>query len=148
MARRRTAAWRSGCPLNASVEMLGDRWSLLILRDMMLRGFRSYKQFLESYEGIATNILANRLRHLESYGIIVSERDPYDGRKVLYSLTSKGIALAPVLTEMVLWAAAHEETANPGLIGRIEEDKEKFLADILALWKRQRKAPPRSVPSK
>ena len=57
---------RSGCPLNASVEMLGDRWSLLIIRDMMLRGFRSYKQFLESYEGIATNILADRLRRLES----------------------------------------------------------------------------------
>jgi DNA-binding HxlR family transcriptional regulator len=126
--------------------MLGDRWSLLILRDMMLRGFRSYKQFLESYEGIATNILANRL-HLESHGIIVSEKDPSDGRKLLYSLTSKGIALAPVLTEMVLWAAAYEETANPGLIRRIKEDKEKFLADILELWKRQRKAPPHAVQS-
>jgi DNA-binding HxlR family transcriptional regulator len=127
--------------------MLGDRWSLLILRDMMLRGFRSYKQFLESYEGIATNILANRLRHLESHGIIVSEKDPSDGRMLLYSLTSKGMALAPVLTEMVLWAAAHEETANPGLIRRIKEDKEKFLADILGLWKRQRKASPHVVQS-
>ena len=143
MARRRTAAWRSGCPLNASVEMLGDRWSLLILRDMMLRGFRRYKQFLESYEGIATNILANRLRHLESNGIIVSDTDPSDGRKLLYSLTSKGIALAPVLTEMVLWAAAYEKTANPGLVRRIKDDKEKFLADILELWKRG-KTPPRS----
>jgi DNA-binding HxlR family transcriptional regulator len=125
--------------------MLGDRWSLLILRDMMLRGFRSYKQFLESYEGIATNILANRLRHLESHGIIISDADPSDGRKLLYSLTPKGIALAPVLTEMVLWAAAYEETANPGLIHRIKKDKQKFLADILELWKKQRKAPPPSA---
>ena len=61
---------RSGCPLNASVEMLGDRWSLLIIRDMMLCAARSYKEFLECYEGIATNILADRLRKLMAYGII------------------------------------------------------------------------------
>ena len=145
MLRRRTVDWRSGCPLNASVEMLGDRWSLLILRDMMLRGFRSYKQFLESYEGIATNILANRLRHLEAHGIIVSDTNPSDGRKLVYSLTAKGIALAPVLTEMVLWAAAHEETANPALIRRIKKDKEKFLADIRELWKKQRRPRPHSA---
>ncbi len=66
--------WRSGCPLNASVEILGDRWSLLIIRDMMLRGFRTYKEFLESYEGIATNILADRLRKLIAHGIITTER--------------------------------------------------------------------------
>jgi hypothetical protein len=65
---RSSAKWRSGCPLNASVEMLGDRWSLLILRDMMLRELRTYKEFLESFEGIATNILADRLRKLEAYG--------------------------------------------------------------------------------
>ncbi|MHA4875029.1 winged helix-turn-helix transcriptional regulator, partial [Enterococcus faecium] len=91
-------------PLNASVEILGDRWSLLIIRDMMLRGFRSYKEFLGSYEKIATNILADRLRRLESYGIITTEPDPADGRKVIYLLTSKGLDLAPIMTEMVLWA--------------------------------------------
>src|SRR5712671_6437258 len=100
---------RSGCPLNASVEMLGDRWSLLIIRDMMLRGYRTYKEFLQSYEGIATNILADRLRKLQAHGIITAQRDPADGRKLIYLLTLKGIDLAPVLTEMVLWAAAHEE---------------------------------------
>src|SRR5437764_14214107 len=82
---------RSGCPLNASVEMLGDRWSLLIIRDMMLRGFRTYKEFLECYEGIATNILADRLRKLVAYGILSTELDPSDGRKVIYLLTEKGI---------------------------------------------------------
>jgi DNA-binding HxlR family transcriptional regulator len=125
---------RSGCPLNASVEMLGDRWSLLILRDMMLRGFRSYKEFLESYEGIATNILAGRLRRLQSYGIIAAEQDPSDGRKLIYVLTAKGIDLAPVLTEMVLWAAAHEETENQALIRQMQADKEKFLAAIRQRW--------------
>src|SRR3981189_1437887 len=119
---------RSGCPLNASVEMLGDRWSLLIIRDMMLRGARSYKTFMECYEGIATNILADRLRKLVAYGIIATEPDPSDGRKVIYSLTRKGIDLAPVLTEMVLWAAAHEETGNQALVRQMQQDRENFLA--------------------
>jgi DNA-binding HxlR family transcriptional regulator len=126
---------RSGCPLNASVEMLGDRWSLLIIRDMMLLGYRSFKQFLNSHERIATNILANRLRRLESYGIIASSPDPSDGRKLIYSLTKKGQDLAPVLTEMVLWAAAHEETGNQALVGLMKKDKAKFLAEIRKRWK-------------
>ena len=125
---------RSGCPLNASVEMLGDRWSLLIIRDMMLPGFRTYKEFLQSYEGIATNILADRLRKLEAYGIITTERDPADGRKLLYSLTPKGIDLAPVLTEMVLWAAAHEDTGNQALVRQMKKDKEQFLAAVRHRW--------------
>jgi DNA-binding HxlR family transcriptional regulator len=125
---------RSGCPLNASVEMLGDRWSLLILRDMMLRGFRSYKQFLESYEGIATNILADRLRKLQSYGIIAAEQDPADGRKLIYVLTAKGIDLAPALTEMVLWAAAHERTENQALVRLMKKDKAQFLTGIRQRW--------------
>jgi len=110
--------------------MLGDRWSLLIIRDMMLRGFRSYKEFMDCYEGIATNILADRLRKLTAYGIITAEPDPSDRRKVIYSLTRKGIDLAPVLTEMVLWAAAHEDTGNRALVRQMREDKEKFLAGV------------------
>jgi DNA-binding HxlR family transcriptional regulator len=114
--------------------MLGDRWSLLILRDMMLRGFRTFKEFMECYEGIATNILADRLRRLLSYGIITAEPDPSDGRKLIYLLTRKGIDLAPVLTEMVLWAAAHEETGNQALVQLMRADKEKFLAGARQRW--------------
>jgi len=114
--------------------MLGDRWSLLIIRDMMLRGFRTYKEFLGSYEGIATNILADRLRRLKAYGIITTERHPSDGRQRIYSLSAKGIDLAPVLTEMVLWAAAHEETANPSLVRLMQKDKEQFLSGIRQRW--------------
>ncbi len=125
---------RSPCPLNASVEMLGDRWSLLIIRDMMLRGFQTYKEFLECYEGIATNILADRLRRLVEYGIIEMKRDKTDRRKVLYRLTTKGIDLAPVLTEMVLWAAAHEDTGNQALVKLLRDDKEKFMAGIRQRW--------------
>ena len=117
---------RSECPLNASVEMLGDRWSLLIIRDMMLRGLQTFKEFLEGYEGIATNILADRLRKLVADGILTTDRDPSDGRKLIYSLTAKGIDLAPVLTEMVLWAAAHEDTGNQPLVRQMRQDKQKF----------------------
>jgi DNA-binding HxlR family transcriptional regulator len=127
MAAKRTTRRRSGCPLNVSVEVLGDRWSLLIIRDMMLRGFRTYKEFLQSYEGIATNMLADRLRKLLAYGIITTERDPSDGRKTIYRLTRKGIDLAPVLTEMVLWAAAHEDTGNQALVQLIRKGKEEFV---------------------
>jgi|SRR5450432_3935782 DNA-binding HxlR family transcriptional regulator len=134
MQRKHAAGRRSGCPLNASVEMLGDRWSLLIIRDMMLRGFKSYKEFLENYEGIATNILADRLRKLTAYGIIAPEPDPCDGRKLIYSLTAKGIDLAPVLTEMVLWAAAHEDTGNQALVQLMQADKKKFLAGVRQRW--------------
>ena len=125
---------RSECPLNASVEMLGDRWSLLIIRDMMLRGWQTFKEFLEGYEGIATNILADRLRKLVAYGILTTEPDPSDGRRLIYSLTAKGIDLAPVLTEMVLWAAAHENTGNQALVRQMRKDKEKFMAEVREHW--------------
>jgi DNA-binding HxlR family transcriptional regulator len=118
--------------------MLGDRWSLLIIRDMMLRGSRTYKEFMQSYEGIATNILADRLRKLIAYGIITTEPDPLDGRKQIYLLTAKGIDLAPVMTEMVLWAAGHEETGNQALVRLMREDKEKFLAGVRKRWEEGR----------
>lgn len=114
--------------------MLGDRWSLLIIRDMMLLGSRTFKEFLGSYEGIATNILADRLRKLEAYGIIRAERDPADGRKLIYRLTPKGIDLAPVLTEMVLWAGRHEKTENHALLRRMQKDKQIFLEGIRRRW--------------
>lgn len=125
---------RSECPLNASVEMLGDRWSLLIVRDMMLRGARTFKEFLESYEGIATNILADRLSKLATQGIVTAEADQADGRKKVYRLTQKGIDLAPVLAEMVLWAAAHESTGNQALIRQLRENKDKVIAAVLHRW--------------
>jgi DNA-binding HxlR family transcriptional regulator len=135
MARKKAGSKRrSGCPLNASVEMLGDRWSLLIIRDMMLNGARTHKAFLECYEGIATNILADRLHKLAAYGIITTKPDPSDRRKIIYLLTKKGIDLAPVLTEIVLWAAGHEDTGNQALVRQMRADKEKFLAGVRHRW--------------
>jgi len=129
-----TVKRRSGCPLNASVEMLGDRWSLLIIRDMMVRGYRTYKDFLKSDEGIATNILADRLQKLAAHGIITMQGDPSDGRKLIYTLTAKGIDLAPVLAEMVLWADRHEVTGNQALIRQLQKHKEQFIAAVRQRW--------------
>ena len=106
--------------------MLGDRWSLLIIQDMMLHGSSTFKEFLESYERPATNILADRLRHIEFYGIITTRPDRNDSREIIYRLTSKGLDLAPVLTEMVLWAATHERTENQALVREMQKDERGF----------------------
>jgi DNA-binding HxlR family transcriptional regulator len=132
--KKAKSVWRSGCPLNVSVEMLGDRWSLLIIRDMMLRGSKTFKEFLGGYERIATNVLADRLKRLETHGIIKAEADEKDHRKQNYRLTEKGIDLAPVLTEMVLWAAEHEATENPGLVKIMKKDRKGFEAEIRKRW--------------
>lgn len=114
--------------------MLGDRWSLLSVRDMMVRRFRSYKEFLEPDEGIATNVLADRLRKLEAGGLTTAGAEPSDRRKTIYLLTAKGIDLAPVLTEMVLWAARHEEMGNQALVRQMKKGKQQFLAAVRQRW--------------
>jgi len=115
--------------------MLGDRWSLLIIRDLMFRGFRSYKELLESEEGIATNILADRLQRLERCGIIRTEQDISDRRKLKYRLTAKGIDLAPVLVDLILWGARYEDTAAPpALIRRMEKNRDEFLSELRVRW--------------
>ena len=115
--------------------MLGDRWSLLIIRDLMVRGFRTFKQFQGSSEAIATNILSDRLQKLESAGIIAAEAEVTDGRRINYRLTEKGIDLAPVLLEMLLWVTRHEETAAPdALIAKMRNHRGEFLAEVRRRW--------------
>ncbi len=127
--------------MSISLEILGDRWSLLIVRDLMVRGFRTFKEFRESGEGIATNILADRLRKLEAAGILTAERAA-DARRVSYRLTEKGIDLAPVLLELLLWGARHEPTAAPrALIEKVEKNRERFLAEVRRRWRERDPAP-------
>jgi DNA-binding HxlR family transcriptional regulator len=127
---------RSGCPVSISLEMLGDRWSLLIIRDLMVRGFQTFKEFQESGERIATNILADRLQRLEATGIITAEVKETDGRRMNYRLTEKGIDLAPLLMELLLWGARHERTAAPrDLIVKMERNREEFLNEVRRRWR-------------
>ena len=135
MAERSRSTRRSGCPVSISLERFGDRWSLLIIRDLMVRGFRTFKEFQESGEGIATNILADRLRKLEAGGIISAEAEATDRRKVNYRLTEKGIDLAPVMLELLIWAARHERTGAPcEVIDHMEENREAVLAEVRRRW--------------
>ncbi len=95
---------RSGCPINLAVEILGDRWSLIILRDIMFGNRRTYGELhAQSLEGIATNILANRLKRLQAEGLVTSAADPSHRQKIIYSLTEKSIALVPVLAHLGAW---------------------------------------------
>jgi DNA-binding HxlR family transcriptional regulator len=126
---------RSGCPVSISLEMFGDRWSLLIIRDLMVRGFRTFKDFQGSGEGIATNVLADRLQKLEAAGIVIAEVDPTDARRVNYRLTEKGIALAPVLVELLIWGALYEETGAPcAVISQMTNNREAVLAEVRRRW--------------
>ena len=121
--------------MSVSLERFGDRWSLLVIRDLMVRGLRTFKEFQESGEGIASNILADRLRKLQSVGIITAELEQSDGRRVNYRLTEKGIDLAPVLLVLLIWAARHEQTGAPcALIARMEANREGVLAEARRRW--------------
>jgi DNA-binding HxlR family transcriptional regulator len=133
---------RSGCPVSLSLERFGDRWSLLIVRDLMVRGYRTFKEFEESGEGIATNILADRLEKLERYGILTAEPDPTDGRRIHYRLTKKGIDLAPVLLELLIWGARYENTGGScALIRGMENNRAAILAEVRRRWKNRDATP-------
>ena len=127
---------RSGCPVNVSLEMLGDRWSLLVIRDLMVRGHRTFKEFQQAGEGIATNILADRLQKLVAVDIISTEQSPEDRRSIHYRLTEKGIDLAPVLLDLLIWGARHEKTSAPrAVINHLEANREDVLAETRRRWK-------------
>lgn len=122
--------------MSVSLERFGDRWSLLLIRDMMVRGYKTFKEFQESGEGIATNILANRLERLRTAGIVGTERDDADGRRVIYRLTEKGIDLAPVLLELLIWSAQHEETAAPcEVMTYMEGNRAAVIEEVRRRWR-------------
>jgi DNA-binding HxlR family transcriptional regulator len=123
-----------------ALELIGDPWSLLIIRDLMFKGRHRYKDFLEAEEGIASNVLADRLRRLEAAGIISRAADPQDGRRGVYSLTRKGIELAPVLVDLVIWSAKHHDTGAPAAMVRLMRDqRDAFLQGVLEDWTSRQK---------
>ena len=127
---------RSGCPISIALELLGDAWSLLIVRDLMFKDRRTYNDFLMGGEGIASNILADRLRKLEDANIIEKRRDPEDARRFIYRLSPKGIDLAPVLVELVIWSARHEQTdAPPAVVRSMRSEKAAFIAEARRRWR-------------
>jgi DNA-binding HxlR family transcriptional regulator len=105
---RGAARHRSGCPINLTLEVVGDKWSLIVIRDMIFGSRRHFRELLgKSEEGIASNILADRLRRLVAQGIISKADDPSHKQKAIYSLTEKGIELLPLLAQMSAWGLKH-----------------------------------------
>ncbi|GAB1580328.1 winged helix-turn-helix transcriptional regulator [Phyllobacterium phragmitis] len=101
-------AHRSGCPINLTLEVLGDRWSLIIIRDIMFGNRRHYRELLnQSEEGIASNILADRLKRLVEKGLLTRQDDPSHRQKAIYSLTEPAIQLVPLLAQMAAWGRRH-----------------------------------------
>lgn len=121
----------SGCPICYALDLFGDRWTLLILRDLLLAGKQRYREFLRADEAIASNILSDRLRRLEATGIILRERDPNDRRQFVYRATDKGRTLIPVLLEIAAWGASHDPVtgAPAGFAESYYADREAFHAD-------------------
>lgn len=135
MPRPSSSQPRSGCPISLALELFGDPWSLLIVRDLMFKGIHTFGGFLDAGEGIASNILSDRLTRLEETGLLTKTRDAADGRRFVYRLTEKGIALAPMMVELVLWSADHEQTEAPAAtITFMRDQRAKFLRQIRAQW--------------
>ncbi len=125
---------RQGCPIVFAVDIFGDRWSLLVIRDMLLFGKQRFTELAASDERIASNILADRLRKLEAAGLIRRRRDPHNRRQVIYRLTQMGRDLAPAMLEIIRWSAKHDpDTAVPKeFLDKLETDRQAALEEILA----------------
>lgn len=126
---------RSGCPINLSVEVLGDRWSLVVLRDIMFGNLRTYGELHgNSLEGIATNILASRLKRLADEGLVTAAADPTHKQRTIYSLTEMAIDLVPVMVQLGTWGARYLP-ASPELAARsiaLEQGGPQMWSDFMA----------------
>ena len=131
---------RSHCPVNFVLEVIGDKWSLLIIRDIIFRGKKSYGDFLKSEEGFATNILAARLLLLETEGILVKEVSTEDARKIFYVLTEKGLDLVPMIFEMILWSSKYDPKSEAKRITKfiemVKKDNRKISQKIILKLRR------------
>lgn len=129
---------KSDCPINFALEIFGDKWTLLIIRDLMFKEKHYYSEFLQSEEKIATNILADRLTKLEQEGIIIKNIDPSHGSKFIYKLSEKGIDLLPVLSEIVVWSAKYDGNDEAIQFAKcVKEDRENMLKGITSRLKKE-----------
>ena len=126
--------FRSGCPLASTLDIVGDKWSLLIVRDMLLQGKKNFKEFSASPEGIAPGILSSRLKWLEENDLISKQKLPDNQKENIYLLTEKGIELVPVITEIILWSDKNLRVQNAEMFSIAEagfnQDKSKVTEGI------------------
>ncbi|WP_438966687.1 winged helix-turn-helix transcriptional regulator [Flavobacterium sp.] len=126
--------FRSGCPVASTLDIVGDKWSLLIIRDMLLQGKKNFKDFSSSPEGIAPGILSSRLKWLEENELITKHKLPDNQKENIYLLTEKGIELGPIMTEIILWSDKNLRVQNAEMFSIAEagfnRDKSKFTEGI------------------
>jgi DNA-binding HxlR family transcriptional regulator len=130
---KKKISFRTDCPISTALDIFGDKWSLLVLRDLVFKGKNTYGDFLNSEEKIATNILADRLAQLEYAGIISKHKHPESKAKVLYKLTLKGIELVPLLVEIISWSEKHHKV-HPYAVEfakQVKKDKEGVINSII-----------------
>ena len=131
------------CPIRFGLGVFGDHWSLLIIRDMLFRGFTRFQDFLDAGEGISTNVLSNRLSRLEAQQIVSRRKDPANGRQVLYELTDKGKDLLPVMLSVIGWAEKYDPETHISIeMGeRIRTDFTKVRYEMLAAIEHSKSSP-------
>jgi DNA-binding HxlR family transcriptional regulator len=130
---------RSDCPISYALDLFGDRWSLLIIRDIMFKSKSNYGEFLRSEEKIATNILADRLAQLEMAGLIFKTEDPEHGSKFIYKLSTKGIDLLPILIEVIIWSAKYDadSAVEMKFVNRAKREKQNLIRELTQRLKKE-----------
>lgn len=133
---------RSHCPVSFALDLFGDKWTLLIIRDLMFKGKRTYGEFLQSEEKIATNILADRLQTLDHAGLIAKQQDPKNKSKFIYTLTGKGIDLLPVLVEIIRWSSLYDpkSAADKNFIHKANINRGTLIEELSASLRKESKS--------
>ncbi len=137
--------FRCKCPITSALDIIGDKWSLVVIKQILFEGRTTFKDFVESPEAIATNILSIRLKMLEDFGIIKKQKLPSNRKTNIYTLTDKGVALTPVLIEMTLWSKYHIKEFNPDLnldekLEWVEKNKNKAFKQIIENYNQQKQS--------
>jgi DNA-binding HxlR family transcriptional regulator len=123
---------RSTCPISTALELVGDRWTLLVIRDLMFAGKRHFREFLQSEEAISSNVLADRLAALVGSGILAKDGDPTHAQKAVYSLTEKGLGLLPVLAAMSAWSQKHHPGTRRPEAAQLVQGGPRFIRQLEA----------------
>ena len=123
---------KSHCPVNYGLEHFGDRWSLLVIRDLMFKGKRHYNEFFESEEKVSTSVLGDRLKSLEESGIIMKGQDNVKKSRIKYSLTKKGISLLPLMIEIIVWSGEFDKNTAAGqdFLDKAKKEKEVLISEL------------------
>jgi len=133
-------SFRCDCPITSALDIVGDKWTLVIIKQILLEGKQTFKDFSESDEAIATNILSSRLKMLEEWKIITKEKLPDNKKTNIYRLTDKGLDLTPIIVELALWSDEHIREFNPAMrkedsLGFMKSDKAEFIKLIQKNYK-------------